>query len=256
MGFFNETAEARKFGVSPDSRCLNDKSAARVDCCADHPVAGIHVHGNGFAGKHTEVNARRTGNHQTVGGDFFARSHNESVADNEARDGNARLDAVTHQGCRGCAEAEESVERFCRTLFCTRFDVTPGQDKDRNGSGNFEVDFFARTAGCGKKLERHVHAGHASHSKKQGVERPPEGCENSHADESVHGRSTVPSVDPCGLVEWPCAPHCYGGGESEGEPLPVGELQHGNHRHEHNGHREHGRNDEALLERRRLAVGR
>ena len=57
--------------------------------------------------------------------------------------------------------------------------------------------------------------------------------DHADRDQRVHRRRAVPEVDHGGAVERPGAPHHDRGGQHEGSPLPVRELQRRDHRQHH-----------------------
>lgn len=107
---------------------------------------------------------------------------------------------------------------------------------------------------AGEEVERHPHAGHAGVGEEQRPQRPEVGSAHADRDEGVHGGCAVAQVRPGRSVERQGAPHDDGGGQGQGEPLPVVELQGRHHGHQEHRHAQDGRDDQALAPRGGLFV--
>ena len=106
-----------------------------------------------------------------------------------------------------------------------------------------------RLVGAGaawEQVERHPHAGHAGVGEEQGPQRPQVCRAHADRDEGVHRGGAVAQVGPRRAVERQGAPDDDGGGQGEGQPLPVVELQRRDHRHQQHRHGQHRGDDEAL----------
>lgn len=93
-------------------------------------------------------------------------------------------------------------------------------------------------------------------AEEQRPQRPAERREGAHRHQGVHRRGTVPEVGPGGAVEGQPAPDDDRGGEGEGEPLPVVELERGNHGHQDDRYGECRRHQQTLAERGESFGGR
>ena len=106
----------------------------------------------------------------------------------------------------------------------------------------------------GGQLEVVSHARFAGRSKEQGVHRPQEGREGPNRNEGVHGGGAVLEIGPGGGVERPARPPDDRCREDQGRPLPVAELQDGDHCHQDHRSGEYGRHDQAVAQRCQLGV--
>ena len=117
-----------------------------------------------------------------------------------------------------------------------RLEVAAREQEHGDDGGDLEVELVG--AALGEEVERHPHVRHAGVAEEQRVERPQPGGERAERDQRVHRRGAVAEVRPRRAVERPAAPQDDRRGELEREPLPVVELERGDHRQQQHGQRE------------------
>ncbi len=254
LGLLDEAAEPGEFGVGSDARHLDHQSPADAERGADDPVARADLDRHGFAGQHARVDGGGALEHEPVAGDLLAGAHDDPVAGHERVDGHAHLGAgAQHDRVLG-AQFEQRAQRGPRLRLGACLQVAPAEDEHGHRSGDLEVDLPGCLARRAEEGHRHLHAGHPRHAEEEGVQRPGEGGRDADADQGVHGGGAVSSVDGGGSVEGPGAPDGDRCGESEGEPLPVRELQRRDHREQCDRHGEGCGDDEPLTERAQFGV--
>ena len=254
LGRLDELGHHREFRVGADPSCAHDEAAADVDGRTHDVVAGPDLDRNGLAGQHARVDGRAALDDLAVGGDLLARTDDEEVADDQAADRDPDLGAVADDGGLFRTQLQQRRDGRARALLRPGFEVPSGEDEHRHRRGDLEVDLVGALPGPGEQREGHRHAGHAGHSEEQGVQRPAQRREDADTDERVHRRRAMPEVHPRGPVERPRTPHRNGTGEREGQPLPIGELQRGDHRHRDDRNGQHDGDRQPLSQRAHLGA--
>jgi hypothetical protein len=256
LGVEDEPGHLGELGVRPHTGRSHDETSTGVDGRTHHVVAGSDLDRDGLTREHGGVDRGRALDHDTVGRDLLPRPHHEQVADGEVSHRDAGLEAVAQQGDVLGAHGHQGTQRGTGPRLGARLEVAAGEDEDGHGRGDLEVHVGTSTGPVGEQLEAHRRAGHPRVGEEQRVETPGVRRPDAEADQRVHRRGPVPQVHPRGPVEGPRAPHDDGRREGQRCPLPVGELQRGDHRHEHDGHGQSGRDRETLSQRRELGIGR
>jgi hypothetical protein len=222
---------------------------------ADHGVARAHLRGHALAGEQGPVDGRGSLLDLAVGGHLLAGPDHEAVAHRQLVDGQPPLDPVRHHGHVLGPELEQGAEGEAGPALGPGLEQPPGEDEHGDHGGDLEVDRVAVRALDGER-ERHLHARHAGVAEEERPHRPPEGGQGADRDEGVHGGGPVPEVGPGGAVERPAAPHHHGGGQGQREPLPVLELEGGDHGHEEHGEGEDGADEHPLAQGGGRVLGR
>ncbi len=168
------------------------------------------------------------------------------IAHAQVIDGHAHLDAVAQHGRILGSELGEGTQGRAGGVLCTGLEIAAEQDQDGHGRRNLEVDLGRRGLAMRKQLEGHLHAGLARAAQEERVQRPRVARDHPDRDQGVHAGRAMAKVDPGRAVEGERAPHHYRRCQGEGRPLPVGELQRGNHREQHDGHGQGSGHDQSL----------
>jgi hypothetical protein len=185
-----------------------------------------------------------------------AGPHHERVVRAQVSDRHPLLDGVAYDGDILRAEARQCPEGLARARLRAGLEVAAGEDEHRHGGGHLEVDLRLLPLVVRKEREGHRHARIACAAEEQGPQRPAEGGEHAEGDERVHRRGAVAQVDPGRPVEGPRTPDHHRGRQRQRGPLPVGELQRGDHRHEHDRDRQGDADEQPLPQRLDLEVRR
>ena len=152
--------------------------------------------------------------------------------------------AVEHNGVRS-TELEKGAQGGPGIALRARLEVAAGQDQRRDPGGDLQEDLARRHVAVGDQAETVAQARFAGAAEEQGVQRPPEGGEHPDGDQRVHRRRGVAQVDPGRPVERPSAPHHDRRSEGERQPLPVVELEDGEHPEDDDRQRQDRRHDQA-----------
>ncbi len=105
---------------------------------------------------------------------------------------------------------------------------------------------------AGQQLEAHRHPSHARVAEEERIQRPDERRRHAQGDEGVHRGRAMAKVGPRGTVERPGTPDHDRGGQGQRQPLPVGELQCRDHRHQHDRDGQDSGDDQPLPQGRQL----
>ncbi len=150
----DQARDLRERGVLADLRRAHDQPAARVHARPGDLVAGLLLDRDGLAGEQGLVDGRGAGLHDPVRGDLLARADDEAVADLQLLDGHAALRAVLAQDRDVLgAELQQRGQRRAGAALGARLEVAPGEDEDRHGGGDLEVDLVRcrrRARGSGR----------------------------------------------------------------------------------------------------------
>ncbi len=253
-------------GVRADPGGLDHQPAARVDGRTGDAVADADLDRDGLAGQHRGVHRRGALDHHTVGGDLLAGPDHEAVAHRELGDRDAHLlpPVAHHRPCPRAlrarplvaqhrhvlgAQLQQRLESSAGGALGAGLEVAARQDEGGDAGRRLQVDVGrAVTAGDGE-LEAVPHARHPGVAEEQRPQRPQERGAGAERDQGVHRRGAVPGVGPGGPVERPGRIGDDRGGQGQGQPLPVVELQRGHHRHRDHRHGEHQRGEQPLTQR-------
>ncbi len=253
----DEAGDLRQRRVGADLRRAHDEAAAGVDGRARDLVAGPLLDRHRLARQQRLVDGAAALLDDAVGRDLLAGADEEAVADGEPLDRDQLLGAVGVQPRDLLrAELQQRSEGGAGAALGARLEVAAGEDEDGHRGGRLEVDVLGAVAGGAREqVEAHSHPGHAGVAEEERVERPQPGGEHADRDERVHRRGRVLRVEPGGAVERPRAPDDDRRGERQRRPLPVVELQRGDHRDQQHREGERGRDQQAVPEGGGLVVG-
>jgi len=213
-----------------DTGGTDHQPPADVDGGADHCVAGADLDRHGLAGEHRGVDGGGAFGDDSIGGDLLAGADAEDVSDDELVGRDPDLDTVAHDGDVLGAHVQQGAQRSAGSLLGLGLEVASGQDEHGDHGGGFEVDVRRTVSTRGQEVEAHPHAGHAGATKEQRPQGPEPCSAHTNRDQGVHGRCPVAGIGECGPVERQRTPHHDGGGQGQGKPLPVVELQRRDHR--------------------------
>ena len=256
LRLFDEAGDARQRRVFADAGGPHDEATGHVERGADDGVAGADVDRHRLAGHERLVDGRLPALDRPVGGDLPAWAYDEAVADHELGDGDEPLGAIGGEHARLLgAETGEGGEGPAGPLLGPRFQVAPGEQEGDDGDRHLQVEVPAGPRPGGAPRQAHRHAVLARRAPEQGPRRPGERGEHADRHERVHRRAAVPGGAGGGAMERPGRPQRDGRGEGEGEPLPVVELERGDHRERDDRNAQDDGDDEPPAENRERHVG-
>ncbi len=146
------------------------------------------------------------------------------------------------------AQLHQRTQRSARLPLGTRLQIAAEQQKRRHPGRGLQVDGRGALRTGHREIETVPHAGHPRVAEEQRPHGPAEGGERPEGHQGVHRGGPVPQVRPGGPVEGVGAPGHDGCGQRQAQPLPVLELERGNHRQQDDGGGQRGGDDEPLAQ--------
>ena len=194
--------------------------------------------------------------HDPVGCDLLAGADDEQVADRELADRHVSLAPVgLEEQDVLCSKPGQRAQRGACAAFGADLEVAAGQHEGHHNGRDLEIDLIRQPGPRRRHTERHRHTGRAGVEEDECDDRPGPGRERTERDQRVHRRHAMAEALPRGDVERPAAPEDDRRRKRERQPLPVRELQRGNHRHQQHRERERrGDHEPAALRRARVAL--
>ncbi len=255
LGVLHQPGHAGELGVGPDPGGLDEETPGGVDGGAGDGVADGHFDRDGFAGQHGGVHGGAALDDRAVGGDLLAWADDEAVADGERGHRDAHLLARAQDDDVLGAQLQQGLEGRARLPLGAGLQVPAEEDEGDDPGRHLQIDGGGAVRTGNAEVEAVPHAGHARVAEEQCPQRPGEGGERADRDQGVHGGGAVPGIGPGGLVEGEAAPDHDGRGEGQREPLPVVELEGGDHREQDDGQGERGGDQQSLPQGGERRVG-
>ena len=176
-------------------------------------------------------------NHHAVSGNFFARTHPETIAHLQAVNRNFRNRAVSvNPRSSFGAQLQKLTQRVTRAVTHPRLRQTPREQESHDPGGRLKIHVGVLALGARNELHAHAHTQHAGAPKNQRPQAPQGGGNNPQGNQGVHGGGAVAQVSESGLVERPSTPSHHRQGQCGHNPLPAIELggaDHGDHHQRH-----------------------
>ncbi len=246
LGGIDEAGHLGQLGVGADPGSSDDEPAADVDRGTGDGVARRDLDRHGLPGQHRGVDGRASRDDDAVGGDALAGADHELVPDPDIGSDHPCLDAVPEHTGVFDSQLEQGAQGLTGRPLGAFLEVATGQQERGHARGGLEIDGVQPVGALDRQPEGMRHPRVAGRAQEERHQRPAEGGEHAERHERVHRGRGVPQVGPRRAMEGPGAPHGHRCGEGERRPLPVGELQRGDHPHRDHGCGQQGAYQEPL----------
>ena len=245
LGFNHEPRDTRELGVGAHARRAHGDHAIDVDSGAHDGITHAHLDRQGLPREQRGVDGAGTVLDDPISGDALARAHHESFAHMHVRDRDPSFDPVDDEGGVRSREFGECPQGGRRASLGAGLEPPAGEQEDRHGGSDLEVDVRQPHLGVTAESVRHRVADLARSAEDNRPQAPQVRRKDTHAHERVHRRGSMTCVDRCRVMEGPGTPSNDDGCQGESNPLPAGELQCRDHGERDDRQGQHQRDDEA-----------
>ena len=136
MSIFNKLHDLGERSVIANAGCFDNKVAVCIHRCADNIVARANFNRHGFASDHRHVDGGMAFNHDSIGGDLLAGTHNKPNANNKFFKRNF---GAVFEACSLHAEFRKFSQGIAGTATCSGFEPFAQKDQGDDDARRFEI---------------------------------------------------------------------------------------------------------------------
>ena len=176
-----------KGSITADMGCFHTEETAFIDGCANHAVANLFIHGDGFACNRAFIHGGGAFDDFAVYGDTLPGAHHDDIPNGNLLHGNFNFLAILHDGCHLGCQIHQLADCFGGFALGACLHIFPDRNQRQNHCCALQIQLH------GVMMRRHKVA--MPHIIRHGVNRKDAvdiGCGRAERYQRVHVGSSVP----------------------------------------------------------------